>query len=276
MHLRTHLLGDPGGDLGTYVWNLWVFRHELLDHGRIPISTDHLFAYTGGADFSVHNYTPIASAIGATILAPVGVVGAFNTLLLVFISLSGLSVFLLAKRLGLSTMAAWGAGALFVASPVLVARQAAHFSLVIAAPLPLFLWALLRTLDRERIGDAALMGALVAVAYYSDAYYGIYCVLMGVVVVTARFIRIDWPDRVMSRPRVEHCLNAVIALRREPDCLAHRERQAGARAWPSPCQDEHALHAPVRAPARCCCADLARMASCVATGSSRQGGSPGC
>jgi len=105
MHLRTHLLGHPGGDLGTYIWNLWVFRHELLDHGRIPISTDHLFAYTGGADFSVHNYTPIASAIGAIILAPVGVVGAFNTLLLVFVSLSGRSVFLLAKRLGLSTMA---------------------------------------------------------------------------------------------------------------------------------------------------------------------------
>jgi hypothetical protein len=22
--------GDPGGDIGVYVWNLWVFRHELL------------------------------------------------------------------------------------------------------------------------------------------------------------------------------------------------------------------------------------------------------
>ena len=178
-HLQTHLPGDPSGDTGAYIWNLWIFRHELLRHGHLPFSTSHVFAYSGGADFSLHNYAPIAGALGAPLIGTLGVVGAFNVVLLALITLSGLGVFVLARRLGLGTAAAWSAGALFIASPVLTARETAHLSLVIAAPLPLFLWALLRTFDTKRVKDAALVGALVAAASYSDAYYGVYCAIMG-------------------------------------------------------------------------------------------------
>ena len=146
LHLRTHLLGHPAGDLGNYVWNIWIFRHEMLRHAHLPFSTNHVFAYTGGADFSLHNYTPIAGALAAPLIGALGVVGAFNAVLLMVITLSGLGMFVLARRLGLGAVAAWGAGALFMASPVLTAKETAHFSLVIAASLPLFLWALLRAL----------------------------------------------------------------------------------------------------------------------------------
>jgi hypothetical protein len=27
LHLDTQLTGNIGGDTGTYVWNLWLFRH---------------------------------------------------------------------------------------------------------------------------------------------------------------------------------------------------------------------------------------------------------
>ena len=33
LHLGTALTGGPGGDTGVYVWNQWVFRHELVDKG---------------------------------------------------------------------------------------------------------------------------------------------------------------------------------------------------------------------------------------------------
>ena len=107
LHLRTHLPGSPSGDLGVYVWNLWIFRHEILRHGRLPFSTDHIFADTGGADFSLHNYTPIAGALAAPLIDTLGVVGAFNVVLLVFMTLSGLGVFVLARRIGLGSAAAW-------------------------------------------------------------------------------------------------------------------------------------------------------------------------
>lgn len=208
----THLLGDPSGDLGTYVWNLWIFRHELLRHAHLPVSTDHVFAYSGGADFSLHNYVPIAGALGAPLIGPLGVVGAFNAVMLAFIAASGLGVFILARRLGLGTVTAWIAGALFMAAPAFTAKETAHFSLVIAASLPLFLWALVRTLDTERVRDAVLVGVLVAAAYYSDAYYGIYCAAMGAFMVSWRCSRVEWPARISSSRPLDYVLNVIIAV----------------------------------------------------------------
>jgi hypothetical protein len=192
LHLRTHLLGDPSGDTGVYIWNLWIFRHELWRHGHLPVSTDHIFAYTGGADFSLHNYAPVAGALGAPLVSPLGVVGAFNAVSLAAAVLTGMTLFLLARRLGLRPSSAWMAGALFIASPTLVSRDAVHFSLTLAAALPLFLWSLLRALDRCRTGDALLVGVTVALASYSDAYFGIFCILMGTFVIGWRFTAVRW------------------------------------------------------------------------------------
>ncbi len=211
-HLRTHLLGDPGGDLGVYVWNLWIFRHELFRHGHLPFSTQHVFGFTGGADFSLHNYAPLAGALGAPLVGPFGVVGAFNLMMLTAIATSGLGVFVLTRRLGVGTAAAWCAGALFMASPVLTAKETAHFSLVMAAPLPLFLWALLRALDLGRVRDAVLVGAVVATAFYADAYYAIYCALMGAFLIAWRLCRIEWPETVTAWPRVAAGLHVLMLI----------------------------------------------------------------
>jgi hypothetical protein len=211
LHLRTHLLGATGGDTGIYVWNLWIFRHEIL-RSRLPFSTDLIFAYTGGADFALHNYTPIAGLLGVPLIGWLGVVGAFNVILMLFVALAGTGAFVLARRLGLTPWAAWLCGAVFAASPVLTARETAHLSLVMAAPLPLFLWALLRTLDMQRTRDAVLVGVLVALASYSDAYYGIYCALMGTFVIVWRFT--DW-SRGIPTPavrRAARCVDALLAV----------------------------------------------------------------
>jgi hypothetical protein len=209
--LRTHLLGDPFGDLGIYVWNLWIFRHELIDHGRLPFSTDHIFGYTGGADFSLHNYTPIAGLLALPLMDRVGVVATFNLVFLALVVLAALGVFVLARRLGLGPGPAWCAGALFVASPAFGARETAHLSLINAAPLPLFLWALLRTMDSRRAADALLVGALAAAAAYSDAYYGVYCALMGSFVLAWHAFRVSRPASVAPRPGLAAVLNAAIA-----------------------------------------------------------------
>ena len=212
LHLRTRLLGDPAGDLGVYVWNLWIFRHELIGHAHLPFSTDHVFGVTGPPDFSLHNYAPLAGALGAPLIGTFGVVAAFNLVMLTSMALTGIATFALARRLGLGGPAAWWAGALFMASPVLTAKETAHFSLVLAAPLPLFLWALLRALDSRRTRDALLVGAVAAAASYSDAYYGIYCGLMGLVLVAFRFLRLEWPERPEPWRRATLALNAVLVL----------------------------------------------------------------
>ena len=212
LYLRTHLLGGTGGDTGIYIWNLWIFRHELLRHARLPFSTDHVFAYTGGTDFALHNYTPVAGLLGFSLIGPLGVVGAYNAVMIAFIAMAGAGAFLLARHAGLSRWAAGLCGAVFAASPFITARETAHLSLVMAAPLPLFLWALLRTIDTGRVRDAVLVGVVVAVATYSDAYYGIYCTLMGIFVVAWKFT--GWSRRPPTRWSVYSTrgLDALLAL----------------------------------------------------------------
>jgi hypothetical protein len=60
VHLQTHLTGDPNSDTGVYVWNLWVFQYEVLDHRTMPYFTDRIFRATGRANLSLHNYTVFA------------------------------------------------------------------------------------------------------------------------------------------------------------------------------------------------------------------------
>lgn len=211
-YFQTHLLGDTAGDVGIYVWNLWIFRHELVEHGRLPLSTDHVFAYTDAFDFALHNYTPLAGLLGVPLMDWLGIVGTFNVILIVSMSLSAWGVFLLARRVGLADFYAWVAGAMFIASPMFAARASEHFSLISAAPLPLFLWALLRAIDTKRFRDAALVGVLVALATYSDAYYGIYCVMAGTFMVAWAFVRVSptGPARLRWLARVLEMLIASV------------------------------------------------------------------
>jgi len=212
VRFTTHVLGDPTGDTGVYLWNLWIFRHELIRHGHLPFSTDHVFSFTGGADFALHNYTPVAGLLGTPLIGTLGLVATFNSLMIAFIAAAGCGVFVLARRLGLSRAAAWMGGAVFMASPLLTARETAHLSLVMAAPLPFFVWALLRTLETMRARDAALVGVLCAIASYCDAYFGVYCVLMGAVIVGWRFTRVVTNrSRQRARP-VVHLLDGLIAV----------------------------------------------------------------
>ncbi len=212
VNMATQLTGSPTGDLGVYVWNLWIFRHELVEHGRLPVSTDHVFAFTNGVDFSLHNYTPLAGLVGTPLMPWLGVVATFNAVLLLFLVASALGLFVLGRHLGLGRTSAWIAGALFIASPAMTARETAHFSLVTAAALPLFIVALLRAVEGRRRRDAAMAGALVALATYSDAYYGIYCVIMGLFLVAWRVTRVDLRATAADPPPIRRWLDIAIVL----------------------------------------------------------------
>ncbi len=211
LHLQDALPGDPSGDLGVYVWNLWIFRHELLDHAQLPFTTDHVFAYSGEADFSLHNYTPIAGLVGMPLMPLLGVVPTFNLILILFVAASGWATSLLARDLGLSRGTALAVGALFIATPVITAREVAHFSLVSTASLPLFLWALRRVLATHAARDAVMVGALVAFASYSDAYFGVYCVLMGLFQLAWNFVDVS-PSLTPPDARLVRLLRSLLTV----------------------------------------------------------------
>ena len=146
LHFSTHLTGDPGGDTGVYLWNLWQFRHELL-RGHDPFTTSSLFVPTGRASLALHNYTVFTDLVAFPLLPWLGLVATFNLLYLALAVLDGYAMFLLARHLTGRVAAGWLAGVLFAFCPFLTARGTAHFSLVAAAPLPIFLLLLIRAAE---------------------------------------------------------------------------------------------------------------------------------
>lgn len=183
LHPASTLPGAPGGDTGVYVWNLWVFRHEIVVHGRFPFFTSEILSPTSGTSvpLTLHNYTTAANLIAFPVLPALGVVATFNVLMMLSVAVAAYTAFLFLRARVQDDAAAWVGGLLFGFSPYMMARQMAHFSLVQAAALPAFALVLYRFRLRQRPSyrRAVLAGGLVAWAFLSDPYYAVYCLLMA-------------------------------------------------------------------------------------------------
>jgi hypothetical protein len=200
-NIATHLTGSPAGDTGVYVWNQWVFQHELLQNHQSPYFTDKIFSLTGRANLSLHNYTAFQDLVALPFINVFGVVATFNLVYLLMTVLTGYATFLLARHVsGGGTVEAWLGGALFAWSPILVTRGGAHFSLVAAAPLAVFLLLLLRAAERQRMRDAAALGATCWWAASTDAYYAVYCVIIAAAFMLGRVMTIRRQPRVRAVP----------------------------------------------------------------------------
>lgn len=208
----TSLPGDPSGDTGVYVWNQWVFRHELIEHGKNPLYTTHILVPGPPVDLALHNYTIFQNVLGTALWPLLGTIGAFNATWLIMQALSGLGVFLLAGRVTTRAPVAWLAGAAFVCSPIVIARSTAHQSLVAAAPLAFFLHFALRAADERTLRHAVLAGVMAAWAATCDAYYGIYCALMLAMLIGARAIFWTRHPAVARRDRLGTVVTALMAI----------------------------------------------------------------
>jgi hypothetical protein len=190
LHLGTHFTGDPGGDTGVYVWNQWVF-HEELTTGHNPLATEKILSLTERVDLTQHNYTAFLNLLALPLISSLGIVMSFNVVLLAICVLNGLTMYGLVRRVtAANRWEAWLAGLLFAWSPAMVARSTGHFSLFAAAALPAFVWCLINAERTRSVRDASLVGLCMAWAAVSDAYFGIYCLIIGILYVAASIFRI--------------------------------------------------------------------------------------
>lgn len=199
--LGTHLTGDPGGDAGVYVWNQWVFHHEVLIGRTNPFTTGRILSLTPRVDLAQHNYTAFLDLLALPLISWLGVVTTFNVVFLTVLVLTALMTYLLARRVTDATrLEAWAAGLAFAWCPVLQARSTAHFSLVAAAAIPAFVLCLVRADRSRRWPDAALAGLCMAWAGLSDAYYAVYCLIIGIGYLAARAVRLTFNAKAARLP----------------------------------------------------------------------------
>jgi hypothetical protein len=179
VHLRDSFPGDPGGDIGVYAWNLWVFRYELVTHHAFPFLTRSILTLEPSAvPLTLHNYTTAANVVGIPLIQSVGLVATYNLLTISSGVLAAYAMFLYARRRTGDAIAAFVAGLLFGFNPFMTARATAHFSLIQTAPLPVFGLLMLKMFERPTLRLAAGAGLVVAWAFLSDPYYAVYCLLI--------------------------------------------------------------------------------------------------
>ena len=82
LRLADAMLGLPNGDAGVYVWNLWVFRHEIVANHRLPFLTSEILALGPPVPLALHNYTTFANILAFPLIPLVGVLKTFNVLVL--------------------------------------------------------------------------------------------------------------------------------------------------------------------------------------------------
>lgn len=179
LHLSESLPGPVSGDTGVYLWNLWVFRHAIVSHGSTPFFTAEVFSLSPAVPLALQNYTTLANVLAFPLLPHLGLVATFNLLLIGSGVASAYAMFLCARSLAGDAAAAWVAALAFGFSPFMSARGMEHFSLVQAAPLPLFVMLFERLQLRPTTAGAAGSGAVLACAFLCDPYYGVYCLLMA-------------------------------------------------------------------------------------------------
>jgi hypothetical protein len=199
LHFSDSLLGPPGSDLGVYIWNLWVFRHELVAHHAFPFYTAEILSLTERLPLTLQNYTVFSDLLAFELLPVVGLVATFNLLMLANGVLSAYAMFLYALRRTNDMAAALVAGILFGFSPFMTARSVEHLSLMQAAPLPIFGLLMLRMAQHPTRCLSALAGLVVAWAFLCDPYYAVYCLFILGFIVGYSMVTVDFRPEPLRR-----------------------------------------------------------------------------
>ncbi|MBR9860294.1 hypothetical protein GYB22_06015 [bacterium] len=123
-----------GPDPYQYIWNAFIFDQEL-SNASSPFHTD-MVAFPEGVSLWMHTYTPIMGMLNFFIGNPYLSV---NIILLLSFIFSGLGAYLLARRYGISKLAAWICGFIFAFAPYKTAHLLEHYHLMLTGAVPFFI-----------------------------------------------------------------------------------------------------------------------------------------
>ena len=177
-------VGVVGGDLDGYenLWNDYWVRHALLDLHRNPFFTNFLY-YPTGVSLRYHTLNPLNGIFAIPLWPLIGSVAATNLKFVLSMALTNFCAYLLLKDLTGAALPSFVGAAVFTyANNQLIGfytfGQAEKLS---QWWLPLYLWLMLRSLNRPRWLFYALAAVLTLVAMaLTDWQYVLYAVLLTV------------------------------------------------------------------------------------------------
>lgn len=216
-HITTHV---PGSELWafdeyTFVWNLWWFKHAILNLNQSPLTTDYIF-YPVGVNLALYTFTLFNAALALPLLPWLPLPLVSNLITLFAFVFSAYGAYLLARWLiadsrwhdhqpsaishQLSAIVA-GLAYAFTTSKF-VYTAIGHYDLVGTEWIPFFALYFLKSL---RVGttsipsprNAILAGLFLALALYVEMIFGIFLALFILI-----YLLVEKPWRRLSWHRV--------------------------------------------------------------------------
>ncbi len=191
LHLRTAVPGPPWDNF-VWLYDLWWFRHSIVDLGQWPTYNPGIF-YPYGYDLRLSETMLANKVLIAPILFWGDEVLAYNVLLLLGFILTGYATYLLLAYLTGNPYAAVVGGAIFAFCPYRMHAMAAGWLPLLSTQwIPLTFLYLERTL-RERKARYALAAGLFRALNILSSWYYLYVV--GAFAVIYVLVRL-WPWRM--------------------------------------------------------------------------------
>ncbi len=161
LHMNDHAMAWPWDSYQNW-WGMVTFKRALLDLSN-PFHTSDL-NYPQGSDLYLHSLTPVIGLLTLPVQMLTGnPLLAWNILVFVFISLSGVGGYALAHHITRDRWAPLFGGFFFAFSPYVMMQLNLHPDIATTWPIPLFVLFLLRFFQRRSRRDLALAAALGAV-----------------------------------------------------------------------------------------------------------------
>ncbi len=205
LELGTHHVGEPRGDAKGYLWNYW-WTKTALSRGTSPFETDAIF-HPIGIGLAFHTLGFLQGVEFAPLSFVVGEVAAANLVVLWTFPASALAAYALARAVGAGVAGSFLAGVVFAFCPYRLARLAGHYDLLGTEWIPLYVLALFKLAETERISIPRVLaaGALAAACGYTASTYLVFLGLLTVLFLAVR-------PRIAARAGAVGAVAAVLLL----------------------------------------------------------------
>ncbi len=169
-NLSTMVIGRVVDDGFYFIWQLWWFKHALLDLHISPFFNPDIF-YPGGYNLAVGNTTLANTLLGLPLTILLGEVTSYNLLLMSTFVLSGFGTYVLVHYLTGHRTASLLSGAAFAFCTYRMLHSGGHLQLMGTQWIPFLFLCLERALREKRLRFSALAGTFYAFSVLSSWYY---------------------------------------------------------------------------------------------------------
>jgi hypothetical protein len=174
-------------DESTFIWNIWRFKHNLIDLQQSPLQTDQIF-WPLGISLVLYTYNFLNALLGLPLLLGLNLTLASNLTILFAYVFSGYGAYLLLRYLLKNqqplraNLAAFVGGAIY-ALPASRAIFAAlgHYDIVSTAFIPFFALFFIKTLREPGLKNPALAGIFAALCLLAEMIFGVFLLFLGLI-----------------------------------------------------------------------------------------------